>query len=115
MDNYDFNDFLWLDAIGENFHYAIEENPIYLWMELHGHTEPSNELLLLNRGLLNSYSDSGVENDFNSYAEVVFTNPKKMKRLIAEYPIVKRKYKVFKDFYMNIDQGFAPVFNKIDG
>ena len=113
--NYHFNKNLWRAAAGDKFLYKVEEDPAYLWMQLHGHTEKIDQQTLLARGLLRQYGETGIENDFNIYAAEIFTNPQRIKKLIGLYPIIQRKYQVFKDFYLSIDPGFAPVFYKIDG
>jgi hypothetical protein len=81
---------------------------------MQGDAEKIEPKFLHERGLIRQYAETGLENDFNTYAEVIFTKPKKMKKLISDYPIIKRKYEVFKDFYLSIDKDFAPVFDKID-
>ena len=68
---------------------------------------------LLKQGFLNRYAQSNFENDFNLYAEVIFTFPEKMRQLINQYPRVKQKYLFVKSFYINIDKGFSSVFDKI--
>lgn len=115
MEYHNFNENLWRAAHGDNFEYEKDKDPFYEWMYLHGHVDPVDEDELLDRGLLRQYAETGVENDFNIYASEIFTNPRKMKKLIKEYPIIKSKYEVFKAFYLSIDSGFAPVFKKIDG
>ena len=115
MKHYNFDNKLWRAAHGENFQYEMDKDPFYQWMHLHGHTDPIDKETLYKRGLLRQYAETGVENDFNIYASVIFTNPKKMKRLIKEYTIIQRKYEVFKEFYLSIDAGFSPVFEKIEG
>ena len=115
MEYYNFDNKLWRAAHGEGFQYEIDKDPFYMWMYLHGHTDPIDKETLYKRGLLRQYAETGVENDFNIYASIIFTNPRKMKRLIKEYPIIQRKYEVFREFYLSIDPGFSPVFEKIEG
>ncbi|BFM09784.1 hypothetical protein [Halioxenophilus aromaticivorans] len=118
MKNHQFDTALWRSAIGEGFQYEIDKDPWYQWMLIRDYIEPeelSSEKELLQRGLLRQYAETGVENDFNTYAEVIFGEPKRMRKLISDYPIIARKYQVFKEFYLSIDPGFAPVFAKIDG
>ena len=105
----------WRFANGESFQYEGDKDPTFSWMFLNGYVDPVDKNILYNRGLLNHYSETGVENDFNTYAELIFVNPKKMKKLIKKYPVIQRKYEVFREFYLSIDVGFAPVFDKIDG
>ncbi|WP_345426529.1 hypothetical protein, partial [Halioxenophilus aromaticivorans] len=117
MKNHQFDTVLWRSAIGEGFQYENDNDPWYQWMFIGGYIEPeefSSEKELLQRGLLRQYAETGVENDFNIYASVIFAEPKRMRKLIRDYPIIARKYQVFKEFYVSIDPGFAPVFERID-
>jgi len=43
------------------------------------------------KGFLTKYAMSTLENDFNVMAEQVFTNPKRLKILIQQYPIIMKK------------------------
>ena len=116
--NYQFDNALWRSAMGPGFQYANDKDPWYQWKYVRGYIEPqehSSERELLQRGLLRQYAETGVENDFNTYAEVIFGDPRRMRKLIRDYPIIARKYQVFKEFYMSIDPGFGPVFKKIEG
>jgi len=117
MHNYQFDDFLWRKAMGKNFLYEKDKDPWYEWKLVRGQMDAPeiSEEELLNRGLLAQYAETGVENDFNTYAEVIFSDPTRMKKLVHEYPTIAKKYQVFKEFYLSIDNGFAPIFEKIDG
>ena len=48
------------------------------------------------------------ENDFNVYAETLFTEPEKLKKLKATYPNVKIKLEKLKEFYREL--GFKGKF-----
>jgi len=113
--NYAFDDTVWRQTHGEGFLYEIDKDFTFHWMRLNGYIDDIPDEVLFKRGLLSTYSESGVEDDFNTYAETIFTQPEKIKRLIKQYPLIKRKYEVFKDFYLGIDAGFAPVFAAVDG
>ncbi|MCP4114701.1 MAG: hypothetical protein GY737_04725 [Desulfobacteraceae bacterium] len=65
-------------------------------------------------GFLSRYSQSSLENDFNVYAENIFVYPGKMENLIAQYPNIKAKYLLVKEFYLSIHPGFLPVFQNVD-
>ncbi|MFT6388276.1 MAG: hypothetical protein ACJAUP_001654 [Cellvibrionaceae bacterium] len=82
---------------------------------MQGDADKISDEELYQRGLPKKYAGTCVENDFNTSAEVIFTEPRKMKNLIRQYPVIQRKHQVFKDFYLNIDKDFTPVFEKIDG
>lgn len=54
---------------------------------------------LLNDGLLTNYSATNKENDFNVYAEKVFSGEKVLYRYKNQYPKVAKKLKLFKQIY----------------
>lgn len=114
INKYTLSEKQWRNAARKNFQYEQDKDPFYAWLYSIGEVDHIDQETLLNRGLLRQYAETGVENDFNIYAEYVFSYPSKMKKLISEYPIIKRKYEVFKDFYLSIDEGFQPVFDRID-
>ena len=114
MHNFKLSEERWRSAHSNHFLYKADSDPAYEWMFLRGHIDPVDKYQLLDRGLLNQYSETSVENDFNTYAEVIFTEPKRMKKLIKKYPVIHRKYQIFKAFYLAIDPGFSKAFNLID-
>ncbi|NOY71216.1 MAG: hypothetical protein GXP14_02385 [Gammaproteobacteria bacterium] len=116
MQHYNFDERAWRQAAGEGFRYKGDDDPLFYWMFISDHLDapPPPEEVLFQRGLLSHYGETGVENDFNVYAATIFTEPKRMKTLIATYPIIARKYALFKIFYLGIDPGLAPVFAAID-
>ena len=61
---------------------------------------------LLKNGFLVKYGRTGYENDFNTYAETLFTTPRKIARYSKRYPKVKRKTKIIKEFYCKISNKF---------
>ncbi|MBI3897627.1 MAG: hypothetical protein HY308_04930 [Gammaproteobacteria bacterium] len=112
--SYHFPEQDWKKASGRDFSYQIESDPELFINYAHNLAEvPENEALY-QRGLLNFYSETGLENDFNTYAQTVFTDPQKVRALIRQYPVIRDKYAVFKAFYLGINKGFAPVFAAID-
>ena len=62
----------------------------------------------LNDGLLSLYSLTDEENDFNIYAETLFTDPKSIKENAKKYPAVAKKLEIFKKFYKKL--GFVGKF-----
>jgi hypothetical protein len=115
LKRYSFDESNWRNAFDNGFTYENDKDPFYHLIYLQGEAEKISQSELYKRGLLRQYAETGVENDFNIYASNIFTEPRKMKKLIDEYPVIKRKYEVFRKFYLGIDSGFAPIFNKIDG
>lgn len=57
---------------------------------------------LLKQGFLLSYGKTNIENDFNVYAEYLFTNKQHLETLAKKYPLVNQKLKLFKKFYADI-------------
>ena len=116
MHRHGFNEGTWRQAAGLAFRYQQDDDPWFQWMFLRDHIDdkPLPQELFA-RGLLRHYAETGVENDFNTYAQIIFTEPRRMKTLIDIYPVIARKYQLFKDFYLGIDAGLAPVFDAIEG
>jgi len=69
---------------------------------------------IYSRGFLTKYSMSTLENDFNVMAEQVFTDPGRLKTLIQQYPIIRKKYELLRIFYLDIDPKFINVFDKLN-
>jgi hypothetical protein len=69
----------------------------------------------LNEGLVSRYGKVNAENDINTYAELVFTQPEAIKNFIKKYPLMMNKYQILKQFYLSISPEFETVFNQIDG
>jgi len=57
---------------------------------------------LLKQGFLVGYNKTNIENDFNVYAEYLFTNKEHLESLARKYPLVNQKVKLFKKFYADI-------------
>ena len=65
------------------------------------------------RGVMSKYSYTTLENDFNLYAQTVFNEPMRMKKLVIKYPLIKAKYDILKDFYLSISPDFSAYFAQI--
>jgi hypothetical protein len=63
---------------------------------------------LLQNGFIKNYSRTNEENDFNVYAEMLYTNPAGLKALAKEYPLIKIKLNIVKSFYRS--SGFTKKF-----
>jgi len=63
---------------------------------------------LLSEGFLINYSLTDDENDFNVYAEMLFTDPEKLKNLKMSHQLIKVKLEKVKEFYR--DAGFKGKF-----
>ena len=57
---------------------------------------------LLRQGFLLAYGKTNIENDFNVYAEYLFTKKEHLETLAKKYPLVNQKVKLFKKFYADI-------------
>jgi len=68
---------------------------------------------LLEQGLLTYYSQTSPENDYNTYAEIVFSDPKIMSEYCTAYKRIARKYEHVKAFYLKVSPDFQPVFDQI--
>ena len=109
---YHFDETIWHSAIGKKLQYKTDINLAH--NDLNPFVEFIDKKGLLKQGFLKEYAETSVENDFNSYAEIIFTDPYKMKQLTQQYPIIQRKYQVFKRFYLSINSEFISVFEDID-
>jgi hypothetical protein len=65
---------------------------------------------LLRLGFLSSYGETNMENDVNTYAELLFTDPKKLKMLANRYAAIKAKYQMAIQFYKSLDPQFKWIF-----
>lgn len=64
----------------------------------------------LGDGFLVPYARSNLEQDFNSYAEILLWRPELLLKLFAPDSTVGRKARVVRDFYIAIDKRFEPMF-----
>lgn len=60
------------------------------------------------KGMVSNYGLTNFENDFNEYSAIIFTYPKKFKKIMNQYPRVRGKFKVWLEFYQKID----PIFTE---
>jgi len=73
-----------------------------------GYFSLEHNATLLNKGYLSAYSLSNWENDFNMYAEYIFSGDQHFWNLVDDYPLIKKKTKLVIDFYQQVD----PVFTE---
>jgi hypothetical protein len=59
---------------------------------------------IFEKGFLTKYGMSTMENDINTYAEMLFTEPERLKNLAREYIDIERKYAILTAFYRNLDK-----------
>ena len=59
-------------------------------------------------GFMNSYGFTNLENDYNEYAKMIFTNPEKFRELMERYPRIRGKFDMFLKIYQSVD----PIFTE---
>jgi hypothetical protein len=64
-------------------------------------------------GFLSAYGATNLENDFNVYAEKMFTEPDSLARLAQAYPLIRRKLDFVRATYVAIDPAFAERFQRL--
>ncbi len=62
------------------------------------------------KGFVTDYGRVTFENDFNEYAAMIFTYPRKFKQIMDQYPRVRGKFLVWLEFYQRIDPIFTEVY-----
>lgn len=104
--NYTFPNQKWLACNLKGFSYnpsdhggrkAIEEGTASL--------EGSDRLY--RKGFLSQYSMSELEEDFNVYSGLIFTDPEKFKDLLNKYGAIGKKFEIWLSFYASIDKCFT--------
>ena len=105
---YGMDAFAWIGMNPDGFSYIINPREIDEYMSASGSYDADEGLL--EQGLVSSYGKTNAENDINTYAELVFTEPQKMMLLVEKYPVVARKYRFLKRFYLSISPDFKSIF-----
>lgn len=72
------------------------------------HTSSKGTELDYKMGFMNSYGQTNFENDFNEYSAMIFTCPRKFRKIMDQYPRVRGKFEVWLKFYQEID----PIFTE---
>jgi len=67
------------------------------------------------KGILCDYALWGFEEDFNMYAQSIFSGGRMFWNLVEMYPLIKQKAKMTMDFYYNIDHAFTEDYFRILG
>ena len=60
---------------------------------------------LLSSGFLSKYATSSLENDFNVFAQWIFTKPNELSELCTNHEKINEKHKLVMTFYNQIDSG----------
>jgi hypothetical protein len=101
----------WVEANPAGFEYMTD--PAQVLEAVEGRRQLDGGPADYRVGLLAPYGRTNLENDLNIYAEFIFGEPERMKRLIQEYPVIAAKYEVFKSFYLSISPEFEAWFARI--
>lgn len=109
---YNFPAFDWLKLNPPDFFYIINPKKIDKYMNSVGSYAATESML--KDGVVSAYGMVNAENDVNTYAETIFTQPEIMKHYIASYPVIAKKYKMLKHFYLSISPEFEKSFSLID-
>jgi hypothetical protein len=64
-------------------------------------------------GFLSAYGATNPENDFNTYAETMFSDPAKLACLAKEHDLVRRKLSVVRAAYVEIDPAMDATFRQL--
>jgi hypothetical protein len=67
----------------------------------------------LEMGFLSAYGATNLENDFNLYAETMFTEPTRLAGLAQQYPLIRRKLDFVIAKYVAIDPRFVDLFHRM--
>lgn len=71
--------------------------------------ENSNDLA---NGFLRSYGKTSMENDFNTYAEMLFSDPQQLREFALQYPRVGEKLGVVISAYLALSPAIARYFDE---
>lgn len=66
---------------------------------------------LISEGFVSEYGRSSLENDINTYAELLMGNPEKLANLAKASEVVRRKAELIARFYASLHPGFAEYFS----
>ena len=67
----------------------------------------------LETGFLSAYGGTNLENDFNVYAEKMFTEPDSLARLAQAHSLIRRKLDFVRATYVAIDPRLADRFHRL--
>jgi hypothetical protein len=100
----------WLSTIPAGFSYAQniqqEINAIN-----RGWKQEKSKPEILEKGFLSRYGMSTEENDINTYAGMLFTEPNRLKELAQKYDRIKSKYNILIAFYHGLDKNHKWYFD----
>jgi len=103
---YPFPNEAWAAVNSKNFAYAKSRDEVLRSIENIDGDDSSGRYY--HKGFLSDYGYSTLENDFNLYAEMAFTDPEALKALADTYPKMHQKSVLLKGFYKSISKDFFP-------
>lgn len=109
MRKYRFDMIGFMASNGTDFEYWFDQAEIMNSTHV-GYYADSN---LLEQGLLTYYSQTSPENDYNTYAEILFSEPARMSEYCSTHKRIESKYEHVKAFYLKISADFQPVFDQV--
>lgn len=68
--------------------------------------------MLYQQGFLDEYGKATVEEDFNLYSELAFSQPERLKVLLVQYPAIRKKTDILKNYYLGISDEFSNVLSR---
>jgi hypothetical protein len=66
----------------------------------------------MQKGYLDQYSTSTMENDLNQFAKAILSGDKKFWEAVDKFPKIKQKFDLFVDFYQKVDPTFTKEYFK---
>lgn len=73
------------------------------------------DTVLCEKGFLTQYSQSGMENDINTFAQNLFSPSEGFWKLVDRYPLINKKVKLLIGFYSKIDPAFTEEYFRQTG
>jgi hypothetical protein len=96
----------WTDHHPKDFQYL--DDILDTWKEVEEASKAFSNEACYKKGFVTDYGLTNFENDFNEYSEMIFTYPRKFKKIMGQYPRVRGKFLVWLEFYQKID----PIFTE---
>ena len=78
-----------------------------LKMSANGNFAKQDGKVLLRNGFLTEYAMSSLENDFNSFAKLMFLGDPTFWDKVDNYPLINKKFELVMDFYSSLDPMFT--------
>ncbi|HSG82462.1 MAG TPA: hypothetical protein VLC48_09435, partial [Gemmatimonadota bacterium] len=101
----------WMDESPAGFEYLADWEDVL--EEVAARRSLDGSPALFRQGLLAEYGRTNLENDVNTYVEVTFAEPQRMRQLVQQYPAIRAKYRVLRSYYIGLDPQFETWFQQI--